>query len=163
MSTMNLTHMCLKDLKLQARNPVKEILLKLNLPDHKSVLTDSKVNPTKHGRMIKPYSSTNFIANCFTTDSYKDGQGVLKLKNFKKDGYSSFQDKEKYEHVAPKVTSSQEGKRSDDDKRLDLADDLKEAQYHIQVKLKRTSSSLKSKVYNTYHNMMTKIQDYEHD
>ncbi|GJZ79389.1 hypothetical protein Tco_0644226 [Tanacetum coccineum] len=53
---------------------------------------------------------------------------VLKLKNFKKDGYSSFQDKEKYEHVGPKVTSSQEGKRSqDDDKRLDLADDLKEA------------------------------------
>ncbi|GJZ44395.1 retrovirus-related pol polyprotein from transposon TNT 1-94 [Tanacetum coccineum] len=62
---------------------------------------------------------------------------VLKLKNFKKDGYSSFQDKEKYEHVGLKVTSLQEGKRSqDDDKRLDLADDLKEAQVHIQVKLK---------------------------
>ncbi|GKA15446.1 hypothetical protein Tco_0695193 [Tanacetum coccineum] len=25
-----------------ARNPVKEILLKLNLPDHRSILTDSK-------------------------------------------------------------------------------------------------------------------------
>ncbi|GKD22127.1 hypothetical protein Tco_1223830, partial [Tanacetum coccineum] len=25
-----------------AGNPVKEILLKLNLPDHKSILTDSK-------------------------------------------------------------------------------------------------------------------------
>ncbi|GJY93217.1 hypothetical protein Tco_0508999 [Tanacetum coccineum] len=35
-----------KDSILQAGNPVKEILLKLNLPDHRSILTDSKVNPT---------------------------------------------------------------------------------------------------------------------
>ncbi|GKE15029.1 hypothetical protein Tco_1422606, partial [Tanacetum coccineum] len=28
---------------LQAGNPIKEILLKLNLPDHRSVLTDSKI------------------------------------------------------------------------------------------------------------------------
>ncbi|GJX64921.1 hypothetical protein Tco_0299264 [Tanacetum coccineum] len=48
-----------------ARNPVKEILLKLNLPDHRSILTDSKVTPTNHGRMTKPYSSPSFIANCF--------------------------------------------------------------------------------------------------
>ncbi|GJZ38745.1 hypothetical protein Tco_0585308 [Tanacetum coccineum] len=34
-----------------AGNPVKEILLKLNLPDHRSILTDSKVTPTKHGQM----------------------------------------------------------------------------------------------------------------
>ncbi|GJU02337.1 hypothetical protein Tco_1112675 [Tanacetum coccineum] len=32
-----------------AGNPVKEILLKLNLPDHRSILTDSKVTPTKDG------------------------------------------------------------------------------------------------------------------
>ncbi|GJT99858.1 hypothetical protein Tco_1110197 [Tanacetum coccineum] len=37
-----------------AGNPVKEILLKLNLPDHRSILTDSKVTPTKHGQMTKP-------------------------------------------------------------------------------------------------------------
>ncbi|GJZ93437.1 hypothetical protein Tco_0665502 [Tanacetum coccineum] len=67
-----------------------------------------------------------FIATCsYSTDICKD---IMKAQNFKKDGYSSFQDKEKYEHVSSKVTSSQEGKRSqDDDKRLDLADDLKEA------------------------------------
>ncbi|GJY86140.1 hypothetical protein Tco_0500166 [Tanacetum coccineum] len=73
LSTMNVIHMCLKDSILQAGNSVKEILLKLNLPDHRSILTDSKVNPTKHGRMTKPYSSPNFIANCFIVDSYKDG------------------------------------------------------------------------------------------
>ncbi|GJS49921.1 retrovirus-related pol polyprotein from transposon TNT 1-94 [Tanacetum coccineum] len=32
-------------LNTTARNPVKEILLKLNLPDHRSILTDSKGNP----------------------------------------------------------------------------------------------------------------------
>ncbi|GKC49459.1 hypothetical protein Tco_1072204 [Tanacetum coccineum] len=72
-----------------------------------------------------------------TSNKLCGSEEVLKLKNFKEDGYSGFQDKEKYEHVGPKVTSSQEGKRSqDDDKRLDLTNDLKEAQVHIQVKLK---------------------------
>nr|GEV76776.1 reverse transcriptase domain-containing protein [Tanacetum cinerariifolium] len=51
-----------------AGNPIKEILLKLNLPDHRSILTDLKVTPTKHRRMTKPYSSPKFIANCFISD-----------------------------------------------------------------------------------------------
>ncbi|GJW95794.1 hypothetical protein Tco_0175466, partial [Tanacetum coccineum] len=54
-----------------AGNPVKEILLKLNLPDHMSILTYSKVTPTKHGRMTKPYSSPRFIANCFNAGYIK--------------------------------------------------------------------------------------------
>nr|GEY60305.1 hypothetical protein [Tanacetum cinerariifolium] len=48
-----------------AGNPVKEILLKLNLPDHNLILTDSQVTPTKNGRMTKPYSSLCFITDCF--------------------------------------------------------------------------------------------------
>ncbi|GJV45092.1 hypothetical protein Tco_1429628 [Tanacetum coccineum] len=54
-----------------AGNPIKEILLKLNLPDHKSILTDSKVTPTNHGRMTKPYSPPRFIANCFNVGYLK--------------------------------------------------------------------------------------------
>ncbi|GJU17019.1 hypothetical protein Tco_1144985 [Tanacetum coccineum] len=54
-----------------AGNPVKEILLKLNLPDHTSILTDSKVTPTKHGQITKPYSSPLFIANCFNAGYLK--------------------------------------------------------------------------------------------
>ncbi|GJW83496.1 hypothetical protein Tco_0156641 [Tanacetum coccineum] len=54
-------------------NHVKEILLKLNLLDHRSILTDSKVTPTKHGRMTKPYSFPCLIANCFNA-------GYLKMK-----------------------------------------------------------------------------------
>ncbi|GJR73197.1 hypothetical protein Tco_0085562 [Tanacetum coccineum] len=54
-----------------AGNPVKEILLKLNLPDNMSILTDLKVTPTNHWRMIKPYSSPRFIANCFNAGYLK--------------------------------------------------------------------------------------------
>ncbi|GJX01366.1 hypothetical protein Tco_0185279 [Tanacetum coccineum] len=98
-------------LNTSAGNPVKEILLKLNLPDHRSILMDSKVTPTKHGRITKPYSSPLFIANCFSTGYLKmevkkrsikvqriskefchydterlsRSDEVLKLKNFKKD------------------------------------------------------------------------------
>nr|GEW26340.1 hypothetical protein [Tanacetum cinerariifolium] len=65
-----------------------------------SILTDSKVTPTKHRRMTNPYLSPYFIANWFNADLYKDGRGdfsysdtvrlsrrdeVLKLNNFKKD------------------------------------------------------------------------------
>ncbi|GJR03149.1 hypothetical protein Tco_0526133 [Tanacetum coccineum] len=54
-----------------AGNPVKEILLKLNLPDHRSILMDSKVAPTTPGRMTKPYSSPKFIANCLNAGYVK--------------------------------------------------------------------------------------------
>nr|GEV10151.1 hypothetical protein [Tanacetum cinerariifolium] len=47
-----------------AGNHVKKILLKLNLPDHRSILTDLNVTLTKHGQMTKPYSSPRLIANC---------------------------------------------------------------------------------------------------
>nr|GEV24430.1 hypothetical protein [Tanacetum cinerariifolium] len=70
-----------------AGNPVNEILLKLNLPDHKSILIDSKLTPTTHGRMTKPYSSPRFIANCFITDSHKGGH----------EGYTSSKEKEEEE------------------------------------------------------------------
>ncbi|GKD40326.1 hypothetical protein Tco_1260533, partial [Tanacetum coccineum] len=80
---------------------------------------------------------------------------MLKLKNFKKDDYTSFQEQEKYEHVGPKVTSTQDGKRSQvDDSRLCLANDPKEAQIHMQIK--GTSSSLKSKDHYAYHKLKDK-------
>ncbi|GKE24169.1 hypothetical protein Tco_1435681, partial [Tanacetum coccineum] len=74
-----------------AGNPVKEILLKLNLSDHGSILTDSKIE--------------------------------VKLKNLKKDALLKLFKityQERYEHVGPEVTSSQDGVS-----RLCLVDDLK--------------------------------------
>nr|GEZ05571.1 hypothetical protein [Tanacetum cinerariifolium] len=55
----------------KARNLVKKILLKLNLRDHRSILTDLQVTLTKPGRMTKPYSSHRFIANCFNAGNLK--------------------------------------------------------------------------------------------
>nr|GEV90439.1 Gag-Pol polyprotein [Tanacetum cinerariifolium] len=51
MSVMNLIHVCLKDSIPQARNLVKEILLKLNLPDHR----DKVSHPVVQRRMVESY------------------------------------------------------------------------------------------------------------
>ncbi|GJZ39523.1 hypothetical protein Tco_0586086 [Tanacetum coccineum] len=67
-----------------AGNPVKEILLKLNLPDH---------------RILK--------------DGGKDFRYSDTLKNLKKDAILKLFKiayQERYEHVGPEVTSSQDGK-----------------------------------------------------
>ncbi|GJY20039.1 hypothetical protein Tco_0392605 [Tanacetum coccineum] len=40
---------------------------------------------------------------------FLENDKVLKLKNFKKDRFTSFQDKERDEHVVPEVTKSQDG------------------------------------------------------
>ncbi|GJV90967.1 hypothetical protein Tco_1538780 [Tanacetum coccineum] len=78
-------------------NSVKDILLKLNLPDHMSILIDLKVTPTKHGRMTKPYSSPCFIANCFNA-------GYLKIE------VKDNQDKERKYTVKTNKTETQNGK-----------------------------------------------------
>ncbi|GKD11753.1 hypothetical protein Tco_1196160, partial [Tanacetum coccineum] len=72
-----------------AGNPVKKILLNLNLSDHRSILTDSKTSAT-----LIP-------------------DEVLKLKNFKKDAtlkLSKSPNLKRYEHVSPEVASPQDGK-----------------------------------------------------
>ncbi|GKA06053.1 hypothetical protein Tco_0685173 [Tanacetum coccineum] len=85
-----------------AGNPVKEILLKLNLPDHRSILTDSKI--LKDGGEDFRYSDTVRLSR---------SDEVLKLKNFKKDAtlkLSKSTNQEWYEHVGPEVTRSQDDK-----------------------------------------------------
>ncbi|GJT29408.1 retrovirus-related pol polyprotein from transposon TNT 1-94 [Tanacetum coccineum] len=78
-----------------AGNPVKKILLKLNLSDHRSILTD-----------LKSSLATD-------TTHLSRSVNVLKLKNFKKDAtlklYKS-SNQEWYEHVGPEVASPQDDK-----------------------------------------------------
>ncbi|GJR00514.1 hypothetical protein Tco_0523498 [Tanacetum coccineum] len=77
-----------------AENPVKEILLKLNLPDH-----SIKV---KEFQRSFCYSDTERLSR---------SDEVLKLKNFKKDAtlkISISTNQEWYEHVGPEVTRSQD-------------------------------------------------------
>nr|GEW44844.1 hypothetical protein [Tanacetum cinerariifolium] len=54
-----------------------KILLKLNLSDHRSILTNSQVTPTKPEQMTKPYLSHCFIANCFNARHLK-----MEVKNY---------------------------------------------------------------------------------
>nr|GEX00869.1 ribonuclease H-like domain-containing protein [Tanacetum cinerariifolium] len=90
-----------KDSILKAGNPVKEILLKLNLPDHMSILTDSKIHIKME--MEVPGSADSMIHSHVLTLDRKN-KDIMKAQ----------------------VTSTQDGKRSeDDDKRLCLVDDLK--------------------------------------
>ncbi|GJZ61980.1 hypothetical protein Tco_0618117 [Tanacetum coccineum] len=68
-----------------AGNPVKDILLKLNLPDHRSILTDSKVTPTKHGDEALKSKNYKEVYVTLITECFSRSDEVLKLKNFKKD------------------------------------------------------------------------------
>nr|GEV71578.1 zinc finger, CCHC-type [Tanacetum cinerariifolium] len=111
-----------KDSILQAGNPVKEILLKLNLPDH---------------RILKDV-----------------GEEVLKLKNFKKDALLKLfklTNQERYEHVGPKVTSTQDGKVYKIPKR-DYAWLMisRYSRSYGYIQVRETSSSLKSMITTPY-------------
>ncbi|GJX96699.1 hypothetical protein Tco_0352497, partial [Tanacetum coccineum] len=82
-------------------NPVKEILLKLNLPDHRILKDRGEV---KEFQRSFHHSDTERL--------YRSDE-VLKLKNLKKDALLKLfkiMYQERYEHVSPKVTSSQDGK-----------------------------------------------------
>ncbi|GKE16776.1 hypothetical protein Tco_1424353, partial [Tanacetum coccineum] len=88
-------------LNTSAGNPVKEILLKLNLPDH-SILKDG--GEDKEFQRSFRHSDTERLSR---------SDEVLKLKNFKKDATLKLfksTNQERYEHVGPEVTSSQDGK-----------------------------------------------------
>ncbi|GJW76494.1 hypothetical protein Tco_0138176 [Tanacetum coccineum] len=102
-----------------AGNHVKEILLKLNLPDH---------------RILKDGGDG-------TCDE------VLKLKNLKKDALLKLFKltyQERYEHVGPKVTSSQDGKvykMAKRDYAWLMSSRCSRLHIHIQVKLKEQAQA----------------------
>ncbi|GJU55673.1 hypothetical protein Tco_1229387 [Tanacetum coccineum] len=84
-----------------AGNPVKEILLKLNLPDHRSILTDSKVTPTKHRRMTKPYSPPTLLLTVLFQEYVK-----MVMEVFKITFSHSSQDKATSSHLKSMITTS---------------------------------------------------------
>ncbi|GJZ04969.1 hypothetical protein Tco_0538244 [Tanacetum coccineum] len=84
-----------------AGNPVKEILLKLNLPDHRI---------RKDGGEVKEFQRSFRHSD---TERLSRSDEVLKLKNFKKDATLKLfksTNQERYEHVGPEVTRSQDDK-----------------------------------------------------
>ncbi|GJZ83364.1 putative reverse transcriptase domain-containing protein [Tanacetum coccineum] len=111
------THV-LERLNTLARNHVKEILLKLNLPGHRIL---------KDGGEVKEFQRSFCHSD---TERLSRSDEVLKLKNFKKDATLKLfksTNQERYEHVGPEVTSLQDGQgHKMAKKRLCLVDDLKE-------------------------------------
>nr|GEW08785.1 retrotransposon protein putative Ty1-copia subclass [Tanacetum cinerariifolium] len=99
-----------------ARNPVKENLLKLNLSDHKSILTDLKVTLSKHGRITKPYSSSRYIANYFNA-------GYLKME-VKEIGKSSGIDNEVVQYQRQRNDNDLQDERQDQPKEEEELVDL---------------------------------------
>nr|GEU38151.1 putative LRR receptor-like protein kinase [Tanacetum cinerariifolium] len=111
--------------------------------------------------------TANFVCvtygKCVLNDNHDIKNGNPARANIKQ-ALGSFQDQERYEHVGPQDTRPQDGERSqDDDQRLDLADDLKKAQDHIQhkpqdkdhyfkrtVALKSTNQKPRSKIRKQY-------------
>ncbi|GKC22731.1 hypothetical protein Tco_1024881 [Tanacetum coccineum] len=86
-----------------AGNPVKKILLKLNLSDHRKL---------KEGGEVKEFQRSFRHSD---TERLSRSDEVLKLKNFKKDATLKLfksTNQERYEHVGPEVTSPQDGKVS---------------------------------------------------
>ncbi|GJR46514.1 hypothetical protein Tco_1314617 [Tanacetum coccineum] len=84
-----------------AGNPVKEILLKLNLPDHRKL---------KDGGEVKEFQRS---FRHYDTKRLSQSDEVLKLKNIKKDATLKLfmsTNQERYEHVGPEDISSQDGK-----------------------------------------------------
>ncbi|GJZ81232.1 retrovirus-related pol polyprotein from transposon TNT 1-94, partial [Tanacetum coccineum] len=97
---------CTIEFNTTAGNPVKKILLKLNLSDHRIL---------KDGGEVKEFQRSFRHSD---TERLSRSDEVLKLKNFKKDAtlkLSKSTNQEWYEHVGPEVT------RSQDDKIIDYA------------------------------------------
>ncbi|GJU30590.1 hypothetical protein Tco_1174179 [Tanacetum coccineum] len=92
----------LERVNTSAGNPVKKILLKLNLSDHRSILTDPRLC-----KMVVEYMFQDFRYS--DTTHLSRSVEVLKLKKFQERcNIKAFQ--EWYEHVGPEVASPQDGK-----------------------------------------------------
>ncbi|GJS95250.1 hypothetical protein Tco_0802218 [Tanacetum coccineum] len=127
-----------------AGNPVKEILLKLNLPDHRSILTDSKeyIKMDMERRSVKVKELREI---CIIT--------AFKLSN-----------QEWYEHVGQKTTSSQDGKvykMAKRDYAWLMISSCSRSHFSQTSQDKGTSSSLKSNITTTIHKFKIEVKDYE--
>ncbi|GKE77854.1 hypothetical protein Tco_1543974, partial [Tanacetum coccineum] len=134
-------------------NPVKEILLKLNLPDHRIL---------KDGGEVKEFQRSFCHSD---TECLSRTDEVLKLKNLKKDTLLKLFKltyQERYEHVGLEVTSSQDGevymKAKGDYAWLMIS---RSSRSHSYIQVKDTSQCLKSSITTSIHKLMIEVKDYE--
>ncbi|GJV10439.1 retrovirus-related pol polyprotein from transposon TNT 1-94, partial [Tanacetum coccineum] len=134
-------------------NPIKEILLKLNLPDHRIL---------KDGGEVKEFQRSFLHSD---TERLSGNDEVLKLKNLKKAALLKLFKltyQEMYEHVSPKVTSSQDGEvykmMKGDYYWLMIS---RSSRSHSYIQVNGTSSSLKSMITTSIHKLINEVNDYE--
>ncbi|GKE52781.1 hypothetical protein Tco_1487937 [Tanacetum coccineum] len=135
-----------------AGNPVKEILLKLNLPNHR-ILKDA--GEVKEFQRSFRHSDTEHLSQ---------SNEVLKLKNFKKDATLKLfksANQERYEHVGPKVTSSQYGKVYKMEKRDYAWLMISRCSRSHSIQAKEQAQDLKSMITTSNHKLMIEVKDYE--
>ncbi|GJW14838.1 hypothetical protein Tco_0018971 [Tanacetum coccineum] len=124
-----------------AGNPVKKILLQLNLSDH---------------RILKDGGGVKEVQRSFRhsdTERLSRSDEVLKLKNFKKDAtlkLSKSTNQERYEHVGPEVASSQDGKVSRWRRDCAWLMISRCSRSQCQIQVQGTSSIQKSMITTTY-------------
>ncbi|GJS01759.1 hypothetical protein Tco_0318267 [Tanacetum coccineum] len=90
---------------------------------------------------------------------------VLKLKNFKKDATLKLfksTNQERYEHVGPEVTSSQDGKVNKMAKRDYAWLMISRCSRSHSRQAKEQAQDLKSMITTSNHKLMIKVKDYEH-
>ncbi|GJZ26778.1 hypothetical protein Tco_0571031 [Tanacetum coccineum] len=132
-----------------AGNPVKKILLKLNLSDH---------------RLFKDGGGVKEVQRSFRhsdTERLSRSDEVLKLKNFKKDAtlkLSKSTNQERYEHVGPEVASSQDGKVSRWRRDCAWLMISRCSRSQCQIQVQGTSSIQKSMITTTYSQEKVKIK-----
>ncbi|GKB66994.1 hypothetical protein Tco_0928406 [Tanacetum coccineum] len=111
----------LEDLKLGAGNPIKEVLLKLNLPNHSLIPAKSDLLPHAHAQTTKTYykhqdsrikKAQELKTKTSVNSDIKDPSLETKLQGVL---LESFQEDAKYEHVS-QDTRSQDGKDVKDNK-----------------------------------------------
>ncbi|GKB19756.1 hypothetical protein Tco_0853679 [Tanacetum coccineum] len=99
------------------------------------------------------------------TERLSRSDEVLKLKNFKKDAALKLfksTNQERYEHVGPEVTSSQDGevyKMAKGDYAWLMIS--RSSRSHSYIQVNGTSSSLKSMITTSIHKLMNEVKDYE--
>ncbi|GJW56302.1 hypothetical protein Tco_0103033 [Tanacetum coccineum] len=132
-----------------ARNPVPEILLKLNLPDHRIHKDRGEV---KEFQRSLCHSDTERLSR---------SDEVLMLKNFKKDGSLKLfksANHERYEHVDPEVTSSQDGKVNKMAKRDYAWLMISRCSRSHSRQAKEQDQDLKSMITTSNHKLMIKVK-----
>ncbi|GJY27907.1 hypothetical protein Tco_0403674 [Tanacetum coccineum] len=132
-----------------AGNPVKEILLKLNLPDHRLL---------KYGGEVKEFQRS--FRHSDTERLFRSDE-VLKLKNFKKDATFKLlksTNQERYEHVGPEVTSSQDDNVYKMAKREYTWLMISRCSRSHSSQDKETSSNLKSMITTSNHKLMNEVK-----